>query len=183
MTHPSFSLSRDRRLVAIGVVGFALALAAASQVAIPLPGTPVPLTLQPLAVVLAGLWLGPAAGAASMALYIAAGAAGLPVFAPMGAPGVLRLLGPTGGYIWSYPAAAFVVALVGRRVPGFMGRVLAAALGIAAIHVGGLAQLTVLTGSVERAATLGTFPFLLIDLVKASLAGLLSPSRSDRAQS
>jgi biotin transport system substrate-specific component len=183
MTHPSFPLSRDRRLVVVGVVGFALAVAAAAQIAVPLPGTPVPLTLQPLAVVLAGLWLGPVAGAASMVLYIVAGAAGLPVFAPMGAPGVLRLLGPTGGYIWAYPVAALLAGLVGRELPSLPGRVLAAALGIASIHAGGVAQLAVLTGSVERAAALGTFPFLLSDLVKAFLAGLLSPSRSDRAQS
>jgi biotin transport system substrate-specific component len=183
MTHPSYLLARDRRSVAVGVVGFALALAAASQIAIPLPGTPVPLTLQPLAVVLAGLWLGPAAGAASMGLYIAAGAAGLPVFAPMGAPGALRLLGPTGGYIWAYPVAALVAGLVGRKLPGVAGRALAAALGIATIHLGGVAQLSLLAGSVARAATLGTVPFILMDLVKALLAALLSPSRSDRAQS
>src|SRR5918999_4855443 len=85
------------RLPAIGAIAFAILLAAASQVAIPLPGTPVPITLQPLIVVLSGLVLGPAAAAASMAIYLVAGAAGLPVFAPVGAPGISRLLGPTGG--------------------------------------------------------------------------------------
>src|SRR4029077_20419480 len=82
--------SRDSRVKIVGIVGFAIALAAASQVAIPLPFTPVPITLQPLVVVLAGLMLGPVAGAASMVLYLAAGAAGLPVFAPIGAPGIAR---------------------------------------------------------------------------------------------
>src|SRR5437762_4353184 len=72
--------TRNARVAIAGIVGFAIALAAASQVAIPLPFTPVPITLQPLVVVLAGLMLGPAAGAASMVLYLAAGAAGLPVF-------------------------------------------------------------------------------------------------------
>jgi biotin transporter BioY len=76
-----------------------------------------------------------------------------------------------------------VAGLVGRKLPSLAGRVLAAALGIATIHLGGVAQLTVLTGSVERAAALGTLPFLLIDMIKAFLAGLLSPSRFDRAQS
>ena len=71
---------RDARLTIAGIAGFSIALALASQVAIPLPFTPVPITLQPLVVVLAGLMLGPAAGAASMVLYLAAGAAGLPVF-------------------------------------------------------------------------------------------------------
>src|SRR5256885_15229934 len=90
---------RDARLRIAGVVGFALALAAASQVAIPLPFTPVPITLQPLVVVLAGLMLGPVAGAASMVLYLAAGAAGLPVFAPFGAPGIPRFLWPPRGHL------------------------------------------------------------------------------------
>src|SRR5207253_2768392 len=67
-------------LRAFGAVGFAAAVAAASQIAIPLPFTPVPITLQPMLVILAGMMLGPAAGAASMALYLAAGALGLPVF-------------------------------------------------------------------------------------------------------
>lgn len=180
-TPVALSQSSDRRLTVFGVIGFAVALAAASHVAIPLPGTPVPMTLQPLAVVLAGLWLGPVAGASSMVLYVLAGAAGLPVFAPTGVPGIAHLLGPTGGYILAYPVAAFVAGWVGNRAPGYLGRVLAAVLGIVAIHVGGLAQLTVLTGSLERAAILGSLPFLAMDVVKAFLAGLLSPRRSARA--
>jgi biotin transport system substrate-specific component len=183
MTSPSFTLSRsrDRRTTAIGIVGFAVALAVASHVAIPLPGTPVPMTLQPLAVVLAGLWLGPVAGAASMALYVLAGAAGLPVFAPMGPPGLARLFSVTGGYIIAYPVAAYVTGLVAAKLPSYLGRVLAAVLGIAAIHIGGLAQLTILTGSLERAALLGSLPFLALDVVKAFLAGLLSSGRFTRA--
>src|SRR5918992_1988737 len=92
------------RLPAIGAIAFAAVLAVASQFAIPLPGTPVPITLQPLVVVLAGLLLGPAAAAASMATYLVAGAVGLPVFAPIGAPGIARLFGPTGGDPLPYPA-------------------------------------------------------------------------------
>jgi biotin transport system substrate-specific component len=172
---------RDRQLTILGVVGFAVALAAASQVAIPIPGTPVPMTLQPLAVVLAGLWLGPVAGATSMALYIVCGALGLPVFAPVGAPGVLRLIGPTGGYILAYPVAAFVAGAIGARVPSLGGRLLAAIVGISLIHLGGIAQLALLTGSVATAATLGSLPFVAMDGVKVLLAGLLSPNRSDRA--
>lgn len=176
------ALPRDRRITGIGIIGFAAALAVASQVAVPIPGTSVPMTLQPLAVVLAGLWLGPVAGAASMVLYLAAGAAGLPVFAPVGAPGFLRLLGPTGGYLWAYPVSAFLAGVIGSRRAGFGRRVLAAAAGIAAMHLGGLAQLTLLTGSVERAIVMGSLPFLAMDAVKCVLAGLLSPARADRAQ-
>lgn len=181
MTDTTLSLTRDRRITTAGIIGFAAALAAASQVAIPIPGTTVPMTLQPLAVVLAGLWLGPWAGAASMALYLAAGAVGLPVFAPVGLPGVARLFGDTGGYLLAYPVAAFVAGAVARRHSGVAWRVVAAAAGIAMIHVGGLAQLTILTGSVTRAVALGSLPFLAMDLVKAVLAGVLSPSRTDRA--
>ena len=65
-------------------------------------------------VVLAGMWLGPAAGAASMVLYLAAGAAGLPVFTPIGAPGIARFFGPTGGYLLAYPAAAWVAGALNR---------------------------------------------------------------------
>lgn len=176
------SLSRERGLVAAGVVGFAAALAAAAQVAIPIPGTAVPMTLGPLAVVLAGLWLGPRAGAASMILYLAAGAAGLPVFAPVGAPGFLRLLGPTGGYLLAYPLAAFAVGALARRHPRFGGRVAAAAVGVAVMHLGGIAQLTMLTGSLESAFLLGSLPFLGMDAVKSILAGILSRGRVDSAR-
>jgi len=112
MTTIAQSLGRTRGITAIGIVGFAAAVAAASQIAIPLPWTPVPITLQPMLVILAGMLLGPAAGAASMALYLAAGAIGLPVFTPMGAPGVARFFGPTGGYLIAYPVAAFVAGVL-----------------------------------------------------------------------
>ena len=179
MTTLSLRGARDARLTAVGIIGFAVVLAAASQVAVPLPFTPVPLTLQPLVVVLAGLTLGPVAGAISMALYLAAGAAGLPVFAPMGAPGIARFFGPTGGYLIAYPAAAFVAGVLARRSPTLLGRWLAAVFGIAVIFIGGITQLAVLTGSVSRAIALGMTPFALLDLVKAlvaaAIAGRLAP--------
>jgi biotin transport system substrate-specific component len=180
MRTSSTVLVRDTRTTVLGVAGFAAALAAASQVAIPLPGTPVPMTLQPLVVVLAGLWLGPIAGATSMALYLVAGAAGLPVFAPMGAPGFGRLIGPTGGYLWAYPVAAFVAGLVASRRRDFAFRLLAAAAGIAVIHVGGFLQLLLLTGSAERAIALGATPFIPLDLLKVLTAAALS-SKTPRA--
>jgi biotin transport system substrate-specific component len=172
--------ARSRAVTIIGVIGFAAALAAASQVAIPIPGTPVPLTLQPMIVVLAGLWLGPAAGAASMVLFLAAGAAGLPVFAPVGAPGVLRLLGPTGGYLLAYPAAAAVTGLLARR-GGYAARALAALAGMATLYAGGLAQLAVLTGSAATAAALGAVPFAAADVVKALVAAAIAPRRTPAA--
>lgn len=169
--------ARRRALTLVGVAGFAVALAAASQIAIPLPNTPVPITLQPLVVVLAGLWLGPTAGAASMMLFLLAGAAGLPVFAPIGAPGLARLVGATGGYLLAYPIAAFVAGSLAPARAGFGRRVAAAAAGMLAIYLGGFAQLAVLTGSLERAALLGVIPFVALDACKAVLAALIRPTR------
>jgi len=160
-----------RRVIAV-LLGATLVTIAA-QIAIPLPGTPVPMTLQPLAVLLVGGLLGPGLGASTMLLYLALGAAGLPVFTPYGLPGVARLLGPTGGYLLAYPVAAFVVGRIagdGRRVARLA---LAALAGLALIHLGGLAQLVLLTGSVSGAARLGTLPFVLSDLMKVPLVALL----------
>jgi len=178
MTSPTSIVARGRQLTVVGVVGFAATMAVAAQIAIPIPGTPVPFTLQPLAVVLAGLCLGPVAGAASMALYLLAGALGAPVFSPIGAPGVLRLIGPTGGYLLAAPAAAAIAGLIARRFPAFGGRLLAAFLGIATLYLGGVAQLELLTGSLERAAALGTTPFILADLGKVLIAAAVTPNRA-----
>ena len=178
MTTISTLAPRTRARTLTGIVGFAVALAAAAQIAIPLPGTPVPLTLQPMLVVLAGLWLGPRAGAASMMLYLLVGAAGLPVFTPIGAPGFLRLVGPTGGYLLAYPAAAAVAGLLARRGTSYVARALAALAGMATLYAGGLAQLAILTGSAATAAAVGALPFAAADVVKALVAAALAPRRA-----
>src|SRR5213596_3561951 len=160
-----------RRALAV-LAGVAL-VAIAAQIAIPLPGTPVPMTLQPLAVLLLGALLWPSLGAGSMILYLALGAAGLPVFTPYGLPGLARLVGPTGGYLLAYPVAAFAVGKIagdGRRAARLA---LAAAAGLVLIHLGGLAQLAILTGSGSGAVRLGTLPFLAGDLAKLVIAVLL----------
>lgn len=177
MHAPALSLTHDKRIAVVGIIGFAIALAAASQIAIPLPGTPVPFTLQPMLVVLAGLMLGPTLGAASMMLYLLVGALGVPVFTPVGAPGVARLLGPTGGYLIAYPFAAFVAGFAARRAPSLAGRFGAALAGMVVIFLGGLAQLTVLTGSAAQAAAVGMTPFALFDIAKAFLAALIARPR------
>jgi biotin transport system substrate-specific component len=165
-------------LTALGVLGFAAALAAASHVAIPLPGTPVPLTLQPLLVVLTGIWLGPAAGLASMLIYIAAGAAGLPVFAPtLPTIGVARLLGPTGGYILAYPLAAWLAGRIAAPGDRATRRLLAAVAGIILIHLGGIAQLIATTHSASTALALGSLPFVTFDAGKAIIAAGLTARR------
>ena len=172
--------ARSPRTRALSIVVAAGALALSAQLALPMPGTPVPLTLQPFVVVLAGLLLGPADAAAAMVLYLAAGAAGLPVFAPMGAPGLARLLGPTGGYLLAYPVAAAVAGWIGAGRAAFMTRALAAIAGIAVLYLGGLAQLAVLSGSLATAALLGALPFAAADVVKAFVAAAVSGLRRRR---
>jgi biotin transport system substrate-specific component len=91
---------------------FAALIGACAYVSFPNPLAPqVPVTLQVLALFLAGIYLGPVWGGLSMALYLVAGAAGVPVWSG-GAAGVGALLGPTGGYLWSYPIAGFVIGFV-----------------------------------------------------------------------
>ena len=91
------------------LVGSAL-VAVCAHVSVPLWFTPVPVTLQPFAVVLLGLLLNPRLAFATMGAYLAEGAAGLPVFTPHGLGGVAQLLGPTGGYLLSYPVVAPLVS-------------------------------------------------------------------------
>jgi biotin transport system substrate-specific component len=146
-------------------------VAAAAQIAVPLPGTPVPMTLQPLAVLLVGGLLGARLGATSMVLYLALGIAGLPVFTPtVPLLGIARLLGPTGGYLLAYPVAAWVVGATVRDGREWARVALGVLAGLALIHLGGLAQLAILTGNVSAAARLGTLPFLLGDLGKLAVA-------------
>ncbi len=169
---------RTPRSRALGVAIAVIAHALASQNAIPLPGTPVPLTLQPFVVVLTGLLIGPIDAAAAMVLYLVAGAAGAPVFAPVGAPGIARLLGPTGGYLLAYPVAAAVAGWLGAGRERFGARLVAAMAGILVLYVGGLSQLTILTGNVNTAAVWGVLPFVAADLLKAIVAAAVSGRRS-----
>ncbi|MEO6528749.1 MAG: biotin transporter BioY [Gemmatimonadaceae bacterium] len=169
--------ARTPRSRALGVLVVAGALALSSQFAIPIAGTPVPLTLQPFVVVLAGLLLGPLDAAAAMVVYLIAGAAGLPVFAPMGPPGLARLLSPTGGYLLAYPLAAAVAGWLGAGRASVAARTLAACAGILTLYVGGLAQLFALTGSLATAALMGVLPFAAADLVKALVAAAVTGRR------
>lgn len=172
---------------ALAVLLVSALTAAASQVSVLLPFTAVPLTLQPMIVLLGGLALGARAGAAAQVLFLAAGVAGLPVFAasPLLAPGALRLLGPTGGYLLAYPAAAFVCGWLAER--GFDRRygtaVVALVAGLAVVYAGGTlwlaygAQLggqSVATG-LPLALLTGVAPFALADAVKIAAAAALLP--------
>jgi biotin transport system substrate-specific component len=178
MTSLTATFTQDKRIALAGAAGFVLALAAASQVAIPIPGTPVPVTLQPMVVVLSGMMLGPTLGFASMVTYLALGALGLPVFAPIGAPGVLRLLGPTGGYLIAFPFAAFAAGYVAQRFPKLAGRWAGAMLGMVVIFVGGITQLLIITGNIGQALALGITPFAAFDILKALVAAVVARPRN-----
>ena len=158
---------------ALAALAGALAVALASQAAVPLPGTPVPLSLAPLAVGLAGGLLGARVGAAALVTYLVMGAVGLPVFAPVGLPGVARLFGPTGGYLLAYPVAAALAGFVTARGASWPRALLGPAVGIATIYAGGVAQLLVLTGSASFAVAMGTLPFVAGDLLKVGVAALV----------
>lgn len=163
------------------IVGFSLLVAAGARIAIPLPFTPVPITLQTLAVLLAGAALGSKRGGLAMLLYLAEGASGLPVFAPVaGSPGgYLALFSFTGGYLWSYPVAAFVVGWLCER--GLDRSLLTSALamlpGSIIIYLLGAFQLgLVLHLNFALAFAYGVTPFLIGDLIKLIVAALLLPT-------
>ena len=172
------------RPIQVAAVCFMTALtAAAAQVSVPLPFTPVPFTLTPMIVLLGGAALGSRLGTASQVLYLLLGIAGLPVFAPSPVlpQGVLRLLGPTGGYLMSYPFAAFVAGALAER--GFDRRyltsVLAMAAGLAVIFAVGVTWLAFFArpaaAGLDAALRTGLYPFVPADLVKVCIAAGVMP--------
>ncbi|MEJ2547029.1 MAG: biotin transporter BioY [Gemmatimonadota bacterium] len=164
-TVPSVAPARiGMRVVALLTAAALTALAA--RVAVPLPGIPVPFTLQPVAVLLSGVLLGAAGGMRSQLLYLAVGMSGLPVFAAGG--GAAYLLGPTGGYLLAFPIAAWVAGRIASRAPGAIGISFGALLGLVVIHLGGLAWLAAVSGR-EAAAAVGLAPFFVGDLLKIAL--------------
>jgi biotin transport system substrate-specific component len=171
-------LPRTRARTLALVVGFALLTAAAAQVTIPLPWTPVPVTGQTFAVLLAGATLGWRAGGASQLLYVALGAVGLPFYAD-GASGWQVATGATGGYLVGFVVAA---ALVGRLAERRQDRsvltsVPAMLAGTAVIYLFGVTWLAaVLDADATTALTNGLVPFLVGDAVKLVAAGLLLPA-------
>ena len=166
---------KSRHVQIAQVVMGSLLVALAAQVTIPLPFSPVPITGQTFAVLLAAALLGGRGGAAALLLYLAEGAVGLPVFAGgLGGPAVL--LGPTAGYLYGFVVAAFVVGRLCERGWDRRFRSAAAAmlLGNAIIYGFGLPWLATFVG-VENVLTLGLLPFIPGDLFKLALAALSLP--------
>ena len=168
---------RGRVLVnLLTIAGASILIALAAQVAIPIPGSPVPLTLQPVAVLLVGITLGSRRGAAAAALYLFEGMSGLPVFA-QGHGGPVWLIAPTAGYLWSYPFAAWLAGFVSERgwgssiVRSVCGML--AALGV--IYLGGWARLAMLS-SASLAWYMGVAPFIVADMIKIAIVASLLPT-------
>ena len=158
------------------VIGGSLFIALCAQIAIPLPFSPVPITGQTLAVLVVGVLLGSRRGSMSVLAYLIEGALGLPVFAPDGPAGLARLLGPTGGYLIGFAIAAHATGWLAER--GWDRKaataLLAMLLGNAIIYVCGLTWLGGFVG-IEKALSLGLYPFIVGDLVKLGLASASLP--------
>ena len=160
--------------------------AAAAQISVHIPFTPIPLTLQPMIVLVGAAALGPRLGALSQILYLMLGIAGMPVFAasPILPQGIGRLLGPTGGYLMSYPIAAFVTGCLAER--GFDRRyltsVVAMLAGLVVVYACGAIWLGLFARGVATAPlglytalVTGVYPFIAADLVKLLAAAGVVP--------
>jgi biotin transport system substrate-specific component len=177
-------IDRSRLRDGVAIVGFALLTALAAQITIPLGFTPVPITGQTFAVLLAGGVLGSQRGALSMGLYVALGAIGLPFYAD-GSGGWTAATGATAGYLVGFIVAAFLVGLMAergqdRRLSTSLPAFVAGSLVIYAFGAGWLAidldlPLTAAAGE-PSAVAFGVAPFIVADVLKALLAGALLPA-------
>ncbi len=153
----------------------------AAQVSVPLPFTPVPFTLQPMVVLLGGAALGARLGMTAQLLYLALGIAGLPVFAasPILPQGFGRLLGPTGGYLMSYPLAAFVTGYLAQRGLDrrYVTSVVAMVAGLAIVFTFGVLWLAFgAQAGLGAAVSAGLLPFIPADIIKVLLAATILPA-------
>ena len=150
-------------------------IAACAHMAVPLPFTPVPVTMQTFAVLLVGLTLGPTLGFATLVLYLLEGASGLPVFNPHGPGGIAQLVGPTGGFLLSYPFAAATAGYLYRALPAlkskFAAGVIAGSVASVLFFALGATWLGVFTHlSIQQTWIAGVAPFLPGEVVKVCAA-------------
>jgi len=157
------------------VVGGSLFVALCARITIPLPFTPVPLTLQNFGALVVGFTLGSRRGFAALLLYLAEGAVGLPVFNPNGMGGIAQLFGVTGGYLLAYP---FVAALAGwlfeRGKKSFARAAIAGALAEALLFASGISWLWIYTHSMTQALRFGLFAFLFAEVLKIAAAAAVA---------
>jgi biotin transport system substrate-specific component len=176
LTHRSGSLLESLAGKTLLVIGATAFVAACAHISLPLPFTPVPLTLQNFAVILVGMALGPIAGFSAMVLYLAEGALGLPVFTPSGGPaGMAHLLGPNGGFLFSYPLAAATAGWVVRAMQPlttrFRSALLAATAATLPIFLLGAAWFTYFAHhNVSAVWSLAVAPFIPGEIVKITAA-------------
>lgn len=158
------------------ILFFTALTALAARITIFLPFTPVPVTMQVLAVVLTGLVLGARSGAMSQLAYLGLIAVGLPFDAS--GVGPVALVGPTAGYLFSYVPAAFAVGLLAEKfsTKNWWGNFVAAIAGVAVIYLGGASWLAVYLGSWSKAFWGGVAPFVVIDVLKAGVAAGVAES-------
>lgn len=174
-THPlSDAAGKLAGQFVLGVAATAV-VAAAAHVALPLPFTPVPLTLQPLAVLGVGLALGPVSGFCAMLAYLAEGAAGLPVFQPLGMGGTAQLFGATGGFLMAYPLVAAIAGGLARPLAQRLSRFAAAAIACTAATIilflcGALWLMSFGHLSAHQTWIAGVLPFLPGEAVKIAVA-------------
>jgi biotin transport system substrate-specific component len=165
------------------VVGASLFVALCARITIPLPFTPVPLTMQNLGVLLVGLMLGSRRGFAALALYLMEGAMGMPVFSPTGPGGIAQLLGPTAGFLLAYPLVAWLAGYVmeqGRK--SFARAAMGGLLGEVVLFTSGLTWLAILTHSAAQAFRWGLYWFLFAEIIKVMMAAGIAARWSRRTQ-
>lgn len=157
-----------------GIITFTFLTIIGAHIAIPLPFTPVPLTLQTLFVILSGAFLGAVEGGASQLSYLILGIAGLPVFAG-GAFGLSRLFGPTGGYLIGFVVASYFLGWFLKRENTSWGKTLTGILGALLIlySLGVLQLALVMKVSLQKAFLLGVLPFMPGEAAKMVLAVLI----------
>jgi biotin transport system substrate-specific component len=168
------------------VVGASLFVALCARITIPLPFTPVPLTVQNFGVLLVGMLLGRKRGFAALLLYLAEGAIGLPVFNPIGPGGLAQLMGATGGFLLAYPLVAALAGFITERGQKSFARAVAAGLlGEVVLFTGGLTWLAVLTHSPSQALRWGLYWFVFAEVIKVMMAAALATRlrRSPKVQS
>jgi biotin transport system substrate-specific component len=173
-------LSADNRVltgvrqVAI-MVAASLVVAICARISLPLPFTPVPLTLQNFGVLLVGLALGSRRGFAALVLYLAEGLMGMPVFSPAGPGGLAQLLGPTGGFLLAYPFVAGLAGWIWERGPkSFVRAAVAGTLAEILLFASGISWLVVLTHSFTQAMRFGLYGFVFAEVIKIMSAAALA---------
>jgi biotin transport system substrate-specific component len=171
VTNRAFEITRQILIVLSASIFIALC----ARVTIPLPFTPVPLTLQNFGVLLVGLSLGSRRGFAALMLYLIEGASGMPVFNPAGPGGFAQLIGPTGGFLLAYP---FVAGLAGwimeRGRQTFVRALTAGFIAELVLFAGGLSWLAVLTHSVSAAIRFGLYWFVFAEVIKIMFAAAIA---------